>query len=118
MLTDSMYTYIFHLVVAKFLAMWPTMHFYLYGEQIQLPITSFFFGQLTLKLAVNYIRVVSASMPSFKSLLVVFLAIWPKCHFTVFFYHILLTIQLSEIKVSLHIYADSIPIYVYFQVPT
>ena len=85
MLTDIMYTYIFNLVVAKFLAMWPTMHFYLYGEQIQLPITSFFFGQLTLKLAVNYIRVVSASMPSFKSLLVVFLAIWPKMPFYSFF---------------------------------
>ena len=85
MLTDIMYTYIFNLVVAKFLAMWPTMHFYLYVEQIQLPITSFFFSQLTLKLAVNYIRVVSASMPSLKSLLVVFLAKWPKMPFYVFF---------------------------------
>ena len=80
MLADIMYTYIFNLAVAKFLAMWPTMHFYLYGEQKQLPITSFF-GQLTLKLALNYMKVVSASMPSFKSLLLVFLAIWPKMPF-------------------------------------
>ena len=30
------------------------------------------------------------------------------------FYHVSVTIQLSEIKPSMHIYADSMPIHVYF----
>ena len=34
------------------------------------------------------------------------------------FYHVSVTIQLSEIKPSMHIYADSMPIHVYFQVPS
>ena len=35
-----------------------------------------------------------------------------------FFYYISQTIQLSDIKFSMHVYADGIPIHAYFQVPT
>ena len=85
MLTDFMFMYIFNFLIAKFLVMWPKMYFYLYVEQIQLLITPLLFGQLTEKLAENYIRVASASMHCIKSLLVVFLAIWPKMPFHSFF---------------------------------
>ena len=85
MLTDFMFMYIFNFVIAKFLVMWPKLYFYLYVEQIQLLITPLLFGQLTEKFAENYIRVASASMHCIKSLLVVFLAIWPKMPFYSFF---------------------------------
>ena len=85
MLTDSMLMFIFNFVLARFFGMWPKMHFYLYGDKIQLPITHLFFGQLTQDLAVDYIRVVSAFMHNAKSLLVVFLPIWPKMQFNSFF---------------------------------
>ena len=81
MLTDLKFMYIFNFLIAKFLFMWPKIYFYLYVEQIQLLITPLLFGQLTEKLAENYIRVASASMHCIKSLLVVFLAIWSKMPF-------------------------------------
>ena len=88
MLIDSILMFIFNFVIAKFFGIWPKMHFYLYGDKIQLPITHLFFGQITQDLAVGYIRVVSASMHCVKSLLVVFLPIWPKRQFYSFFLHL------------------------------